>query len=65
MRCVLCFDWDLEDLGYSIDIGCRLAKCFRMLHEIEHVEEQAKVGSQYYLQEEMTMLWLTVRNSKR
>ncbi len=59
------FGCDLEDLGYSIKIGCRLAECFRMLHEIEHVEEQAKVGSYYYLHENMDLLWISLRNSKR
>ncbi len=59
------FGCDLEDLGYSIKIGSSLAECFRMLHEIEHVEEQAKVGSYYYLKENMELLWLSLRNSKR
>ncbi len=59
------FDCDLEDLGYSIEIGSCLAECFLMLHEIEHVEEQAKVGSHYYLQGKMRSLWISLRNSKR
>ncbi len=62
--CVL-FGCDLEDLGYTLKIGSSLAQCFRTLHEIEHVEEQAKVGSHYYLQQRMRLLWLSVRNSKR
>ncbi len=56
---------ELEDLHYPIAIGSSLAQCFRTLHEIEHVEEQAKVGSHYYLQQRMRLLWLSVRNSKR
>ncbi len=59
------FGCDLEDLGYTLKIGCCLARCFRALHEIEHVEEQAKVGSHYYLRQKMGLLWLSVRNSKR